>query len=443
MALGLSLPVQAEPLTPASRSRDPDTLIINVAGDIAYPNGWGGIDYIDEKKHELFALVQPILDTADVNFANIECPLTDVQAVVEKEFPIACKQMRLDYITSAGFNLLSLANNHSVDAGLTGIKDTIALLLQKRTDGKPLWWAGTGETADDAKKPVIFAPPGKNTRIAFFAVANTSPKSTVASIHDPTLLERIARARASADIVVVSIHYGPEYVHVPSKDTVDKYHRLIDAGADLVVAHHAHVVQGVERYKQGFIFYNLGNFSFGSRTRRHLVTGARMYSMIGRIFFHKGKLQRVELVPLYANNSARWTLGEETLEPRHATPQLLRGGFAQAALDEFEEFTRSIPGTSATPLVRVGDRAFIECGGSEPEARDIAERLHQQRHEYAVVHQAGAAPRPATEAEKQVKGRAGTPDAAVREAQRQAELEAKQPAKKKGQKQRSRKGKRR
>src|SRR5690606_23905013 len=101
-------------------------------------------------------------------------------------------------ILDAGFNLLSLANNHSVDAGVAGVVDSIALLERKRADGKEVWWGGTGATAADARRSVVFTPPGKNARVAFFAVANTGASSVVASLHDPTLPERIRAARAEA-----------------------------------------------------------------------------------------------------------------------------------------------------------------------------------------------------------------------------------------------------
>ncbi|MCG8423218.1 MAG: CapA family protein [Proteobacteria bacterium] len=412
--------------------REPDVLVINVAGDIAYPNGWGGIQYIDDKKHELFAQVQPILDSGDLNFANIECPLTEREPVSQKTYPIACKTKRLSYFTRAGFNLLSLANNHSIDVGKEGISDTLALLRQNSTEERPLYFAGIGNTLQEARRPAVFTPRGKKTRIAFFAVANTSYRSNVASVHDPELGSRIAAAAASTDLVMVSVHYGPEYHHVPPRSVVAKYRSLIDAGADLVVAHHPHVVQGVERYKKGVIFYSLGNFSFGSRTRRHLATGARMYSMIGRITVRKGILARVELIPLYANNRWTWTVGDKTLEPRHATPQLLSGPFAAFALDEFDDFVRRVPSDQSaespgrsTGLIRVGDRAFVDLGHGPFDDAELAALHHEQAHEYAVVYAAGAEPRPATEAEKLVEGRGGTPDALVRQAQLEAREEKK------------------
>jgi len=385
-----------------------ERVVINFAGDIAYPNGWGGIEEIDEHKSALYQLVQPILDSADINAANIECPLTDNETKVEKRFPIRCKPERLSYFADAGFNLLCLANNHSLDAGQQGLEDTLALLRSARTPERPLWWSGTGADAEAAREPARLQPPSRKTRITFFGVANTGQNSTVASLHHPTLTERVAEAAKTSDIVIVSVHYGPEYHHEPWASTVARYHELIDAGADVIHGHHAHCVQGVERYKHGIIFYNFGNFSFGSRTRRHYETGARLYSMIGRVTFRKGEIVRAELIPLYANNSHKWVLGDKAIDPRHAMPQLLAGAFADYALDEFDDFAAAVPGGAPTKLIRIGDRSFVDVGQPFSD-KEKAFLIRQQKREYQAVIAAGAAPRPATEEEQKWQNRAGTP----------------------------------
>lgn len=461
-ATGVSTGAQAQPAAPSDSiarptpnpapgaapasadTADPaDVLVINAVGDVAYPASWGGGEYIDDKKHELFALTRPVLDTGDLNFANIECPLTEREPTVKKTYPITCKVYRWEYITRAGFNLLSLANNHSIDAGPAGIADTLELVSRTTSEAAPLYWAGVGNTPEEARRHVVFTPKGKRARVAFFAVANSWRNGIVASLHDPTLPDRIRAASSEAEIVIVSVHYGPEYIHVPPKTAVDKYHALVDAGADLVIAHHPHVIQGVERYKDGVIFYSLGNFSFGSRTRRHFLTGARLYSMIGRITVVRGQVDQVELVPLYANYRWNWTLGDETLEARHATPQMLTGPFAHFVLDELEDFTRRVPTASKTRLYRVGDRGFIDLGRGEPGDTERARLLHEQRHEYFAAAAAGAATRRATEAEKQVEGIGGTPAGLVRQAQEQAAREARgERSRKPGKNRKSKAGKR-
>ncbi len=354
---------RADWMAPARELHDQATtgiVVLNAAGDIAYPDGWGGVDEVDAKQHKLFEQVQELLDAGDLNFANVECPLTTIVPKVEKTYPIHCDPKRFSYLVDAGFNLISLANNHSLDAGIEGANDTRALLEQTRSDERPLWWAGTGATPADADAPAIFTLPGQKATVAFFAVANTGKESCVASQYDDGLIDAIKAAAQQQDIVIVSVHAGLEYHHAPEADAVERYHSWIDAGADVVLGHHPHVVQGVERYGDGVIFYSLGNFSFGSRTRRHHETGARLYSMLGRVFFKAGKVLEVHTVPLYVNNSEAWTMGASTLAPVHATPQRLAGVFASAALVEFQDFTAAIPGGAPTRIEAARDVGLVE-----------------------------------------------------------------------------------
>ena len=388
---------------------DPDTVVINFMGDVSYPSGWGGWDYIDKQKSLLYRQVQRIFDSADLNFANIECPITDSEATAKKRFPIRCKPRQIPYFINAGLDFFSLANNHSIDVGSVGLHDTIENLKKVDSDQRPLWWAGIGTDRVDAAVPAHFTVPGKHVVITLIAVANTSGRGRVAGFHDPELPARVTEAAKSSDIVIVSSHYGPEYEHVPWKSAVDRYHEMIDAGATMVVAHHPHVVQGVEHYHGGVIFYSQGNFSFGSKTRRHLEKGARMYSTIGRVTFYKGKLARVEIIPLYANNMAPWILDGKAIDPRHAEPQLLAGPFANYALDEFVDFAHKIPGAEKTNFIRVGDRMFVDLGNDGFDEAERAKLVAQQKREYQAVLDAGVGPRTATEAEDRRHQRAGTP----------------------------------
>lgn len=371
---------------------DDDVWVLNAVGDVAYPDGWGGIDQIDAKQEHLFDQVRPWLDTGDLNFANLECPFTYEKPTVKKTYPITCDPKRLSYVVNAGFNLFSLANNHSLDAGQKGVEDTLALMESTTTEERPLFWAGAGRTAEEAKGPRILTVPGKKVKVALFAVYNGG-SGTIAGLHTAGLHDRIAAAKREADVVIVSVHAGAEYQHVPDASIVKLYHKLVDAGADVVLGHHPHVVQGVERYGQGVIFYSLGNFSFGSRTRRHHETGARLYSMIGRLTFRGGELVSARVVPLYANNGEAWRIGEQVLKPIHAVPQVLEGEFAEAALAEFQEFTAKIPNCTPTALEMAQGLGVIDLGFPEADV---------------VMAQAGGGPPPAVARPRPSGGDPGT-----------------------------------
>jgi poly-gamma-glutamate synthesis protein (capsule biosynthesis protein) len=410
--LAFESPAAADSKT-AAPAGDPNTVTINFAGDLAYPAGWGGWDYVEKQKHLLYRQIQRILDSADLNFVNVECPITEKSATADKRYPIRCKPHQIPYFVEAGFNLLSLANNHSTDAGTEGLLDTHENLKKASTDQRPLWWGGTGDSSEAAAQPARFKVPGKNLVVAVFFVANTSGRGKVGGLHDKSLPDRIAEEAKHSDIVIVSSHHGPEYHHAPWPWTTKIYRSLIDAGATVVVGHHPHVVQGFERYKHGFIFYSMGNFSFASKTNRHLPTGARLYSLIGRVTFGRDArgqagLERIELIPLYANNKQDWPLEGKTIDSRHAEPQLLHGAFANYALDDMLDFTTKVPGWHETRFIRVGDRAFVDLGRPMSDA-DKKRELARQKREYQAVIDAGVQPREAKESEMRRNQRGGTP----------------------------------
>jgi len=384
-----------------------DTVVLNVAGDVGYPNGWKRIDRVDRDKHRLFRAIAPIIASGDLNFVNLEGPYTSSKPTVKKTYPMACKPARLGYVVRAGFNLFSVANNHSLDAGKVGVTDTLATLRRLNRKLRPLWWAGTGATHAAAIRGVRVRPPGKTTTFTLFAV-NNGGSVLAGSIFDPGLVRRVRRA-AKHTIVLVSVHKGWEYYHVPRKAKVRRYHRLIDAGATVVIGHHPHILQGVERYKRGLIFYSLGNLSFGSYTTSNYDRRARMYSMIGRLTFRGGKLAEAELIPLYVGNKDPWVYKGKTIPPRFATPQLLSGVFADFALNEITDFTRRVPlAPKATRLIRFGDRAFVDLGHGVSAKRRTAAR-RRQAAEWANVVRLGLVPRTPTKKERHYRNVAGTP----------------------------------
>jgi Bacterial capsule synthesis protein PGA_cap len=331
---------------------------LNVAGDVSWPESGFDLPTVDKKGAELFAKVRPFLASGDLNFVNLECPFTLEAPRIKKTYSYNCHPKRLGYLVAGGFNLYSLANNHSMDAGAEGAADTRRALAALGTEERPLWFAGTGDTPEAAQEPVLFTV--RSTKVALFAVSNAAASSGVGSLHAAGLEARIAAAARQADIVLVSVHSGPEYIHVATPATVSRYHALIEAGADVVIGHHPHVVQGVELYRGGAIFYSLGNFSFASHTLRHKETGAKLYSMIGRVVLEDGKVSEVRVVPLYVNNAEAWKLGAETLLPDHCTPQPLTGAFAAAMIADLQDYGAQLVGASPTRLVLDGETARAE-----------------------------------------------------------------------------------
>lgn len=193
-----------------------------------------------------FANVQPWFGSDDCTFVNLEGPLTDVGSPEEKEFAFRGSPDFVNILTEGSVEWVSLANNHSEDYGIAGYERTEEVLTQAGVA-----FAGDGETS-------FLETPG-GLKIGVLAVAF--------GINRETMAEAIGGLRdQGAEIVVVSFHFGTEGSYHPTYDQQSYAHGAIDAGADIVFGHHPHVLQPMETYGDGVIFYSLGNFSFGGNS---------------------------------------------------------------------------------------------------------------------------------------------------------------------------------
>jgi poly-gamma-glutamate capsule biosynthesis protein CapA/YwtB (metallophosphatase superfamily) len=242
-----------------------DTVSIIGVGDIMM-----GTNYPEDKLPAqdgdfLMREVEPVLNSADVTFGNLEGTLLDSGGVPKKcNDPKVCYAFRtpvryVNNLVRAGFDMMSLANNHAGDMGEEGRKSSMRTLEQ----------AGIVHAGQITHKTAIFEKDSITYGLAAFA-----PNSNCVSLNDIEGAKAIVALLDSlVDIVIVSFHGGAEgaqYQHVPRKhelfhgeDRGDVYqfsHTLIDAGADIIFGHGPHVTRGVEVYKERFIAYSLGNF---------------------------------------------------------------------------------------------------------------------------------------------------------------------------------------
>jgi poly-gamma-glutamate synthesis protein (capsule biosynthesis protein) len=337
------------PASPASSAELPgsqDEIVLVGGGDVAYPIGWFDSLY-DKVRPGIWQGVAPLLARADLRFCNLETPLTRRPPAMRKRFLIRTDPARLDDLLAAGWNLLALANNHAADAGAEGIADTILALEGARSQRPQLAWAGSGRSEAEAWAPAVVVPEGKALRVAFLALGN-SPSRLVATPWGPRALKAIAAARQRAEVVVVSVHAGSEYRHLPGPDIVSRYRAFVDAGADLVLGHHPHVPQGLERRGRAVIAYSLGNLSFASLTTRHHATGARLFGALIEVRLGRDGVREARIHPLWVNNREPLEVSGRRLAPRPISPQLLEGGFRTAGLAAFREWCAAIPDNPST-----------------------------------------------------------------------------------------------
>lgn len=197
---------------------------------------------------------------ADVLFGNLECCLTTRGDAAVKNAVFKADPASVDYL--APFDILCLANNHVLDFGPEGLEDTIgALEAAGRT------YVGAGRNAPDASATRWIEAAG--VRVAVVATADASggaaDRASVSVLSIRALAERVRQVREQADVVIASYHGGIELDTTPSPSVVRGLRELVDAGADVVLGHHPHVLQPAERYRGGVIAYSLGNFVFDNR----------------------------------------------------------------------------------------------------------------------------------------------------------------------------------
>jgi poly-gamma-glutamate synthesis protein (capsule biosynthesis protein) len=241
------------------------------------------------------AAVKELL-TADIVFGNLETPVTTRGAKTVKTWNFRAKPALLKIVSAAGFTVLNIANNHVWDYGLDGFEDTLKALDK---DG---WeYVGGGKDRDAAEKVRLFEFEGLT--VGIIGMTSTHPEAAWAGKHKPGVAysdvdrmgEIVGRAKKQCDVLVVSFHGGTELAEDPNDIQKTVAHAAVDAGADLFLGHHPHVLQPVELYKGKPILYSLGNFLFVSPTP---TTHA---SVVARIRIGKDGVHGIEFTPLDTN----------------------------------------------------------------------------------------------------------------------------------------------
>lgn len=213
-----------------------------------------------------YAHVHPYFQQDDFTVANLETPVTkNGTPAPNKEFVYKSPPEAIPAMKEAGIDLVNLANNHSMDQGESGLLDTFQVL-----EDNGLEYVGAGPDAKRAYAPVYVERNG--IRMAFFGFSRVVPnvswyagknKPGIAVSYDPAkAVEAIQQARGQADLVIVIAHWGKEREDYPVDHQMELSRAYIDAGADLVIGGHPHVLQGFEQYNEKWIAYSLGNFIF-------------------------------------------------------------------------------------------------------------------------------------------------------------------------------------
>jgi poly-gamma-glutamate capsule biosynthesis protein CapA/YwtB (metallophosphatase superfamily) len=217
------------------------------AGDIMLGRSVAGLIKTNGSDYP-FAKIKDIISSADEAIANLEGPLTAINNDPTNLMRFHFDPALANELSGVGFDAVSLANNHSLDQGSEGLADT-----KKNLTAVGIKYFGDPARADG--NVYYFTADGKKIAVIGFQMVygNLDPAGYAKAISD---------AKKNADVVIVMPHWGIEYQHIINQTQKSFAHQFIDAGADIVVGSHPHVVEGIEIYKNKPIFYSLGNLVF-------------------------------------------------------------------------------------------------------------------------------------------------------------------------------------
>jgi len=312
-----------------------ESIRFNAVGDITLGDhplcvGFGAYSNFREKEVLFpFRKVLPVLQRSEMLFGNLECAHSGIGL---RKSNLGSVQMRgdarhIEALVQAGVKVLNVANNHSVQHGTAAFLDTVKHLEQCNI-------ACCGVAADVQAiraKPALIRKNGLTVGFLGYSLRPRQYFDHVPPYAEgkiEAMVQDVRELRRVANVVVVSVHWGEEFIQRPSPEEVRMARLLVDEGADLIIGHHPHVLRGVERYGKGCIIYSLGNFVCDMVWDDTLRT-----SLIFECVLTRDGVKDVNLVATYTND--------------HYQPEVLEGEKALAVRRHLDELAQDIGEVSA------------------------------------------------------------------------------------------------
>lgn len=227
--------------------------------------------------------IATLFSEADLAIANLESPflVSNNYQVLTGSFSFKANPKSVSALSLAGFDVLSLANNHILNQGSKGLLDTYKIL-----DGVGIKYVGTRENN-------LIIKESRGIKFAFLAYTYNQDSKLIANINDDSVKSDVASAKSQADVVIVMMHAGTEYTRQPNKSQINFAHLAIDSGADLVVGHHPHWPQITEIYQGKTIIYSLGNLVFDQMWSKETKQG-----LVAKVYFDDKEQTNIEYIPI-------------------------------------------------------------------------------------------------------------------------------------------------
>ena len=241
----------------------------------------------------ILAKVRDLTRSADIAFANLECPLAKSGAHSPGDCIFRADPETIKVVLDGGFDIVSLANNHTLDAGAEALRNTLDVLEENS-----IAYCGARREKDKAWEPTYLTADGYTIGFMAYTHLPSYVQGSWADVDEREVLAgQLATARQNCDLLFVSVHWGQEYKTEPETENVELAHFLVDNGADVVFGHHPHVLQGIEVYKNCPIFYSAGNFVFDQKD------GERMESAMFSLTYSENYGWSIFAKPIYIPRS--------------------------------------------------------------------------------------------------------------------------------------------
>jgi poly-gamma-glutamate capsule biosynthesis protein CapA/YwtB (metallophosphatase superfamily) len=267
LILGLACTTPHLPPKPITEKIEPPYNRLLFAGDVMFSRAVRRAILATHDPALPFRKLAPLMSAADISFINLETPFSDTGPYHENGLVFHAAPEMIAGLTLAGISVASTANNHSRDCGAHGMEYTINWLRSHEI--APV---GSSESETATHEGVILRR--KGIRFGFLGYTFDQKNGNwrdidprIALTDTTTVIKDVQSLCTRADVVIVSMHSGIEYMPKPSKAQIEFAHAAIDAGARFVIGHHPHVIQPEESYRRGQIFYSLGNFVFDQYQR--------------------------------------------------------------------------------------------------------------------------------------------------------------------------------
>lgn len=245
-----------------------------------------------------FMHVKEIFEEKSTVIFNLECCLTERGEPWEPK-PVLMNGIEryLNIFPQNGKYVANVANNHFLDLGVIGAQDTVDALYKKG-----MGCFGTTGSYSETFEYKVNLPTANVSLIAYSPAAHPFPTNTEINVSYKSVSEMVTDARnlkKTADLLLVSLHQGVEFCRYTDKVSRKRAHALIDAGADCVICHHTHVIQGIEKYKGKIIFYGIGNFLIDIDTKAMPNT---KYSLSLEFVIQDKVIKEIKVVPFFISS---------------------------------------------------------------------------------------------------------------------------------------------